>query len=213
MRSYLLFLTFCFLCCSILKAQQDRVFNLQPAVGINGCQVHGDSYNGYNKFGLFVGAAVEASLGKKTGLQLGFYFSQKGAKHLPNNKTGNYDYYRLNLNYIDMPLSLRYSIKSWFITLGPSVAYLAGYNENINYTDMTGHYPFNKFEYGVNIGLGKTIKEHWRMELRCSNSIATVRPYGVNSTVYYSSPVAQLFNEGLYNNILTLFLAYRINLD
>jgi hypothetical protein len=191
------------------------VFTLKPTLGLNGCQIHGDNYSGYDKLGLFGGVAVNARLNNKLSLDIGFYFSQKGARHNPNPAKGDYSYYRVNLDYIDLPVLLRYKLNSaYFITVGPSIAYLVNYNENINYVDFTGAYKFNKFETGVNIGLGrKMLKEKMFVEVRCSNSITSVRDYGqIANLVFYPNPVARFFNKGFYNNILTLMFSYNIDL-
>lgn len=195
------------------KAQNDQsssVFSLKPSLGINACQVHGDNFSGYKKPGLFAGLAVNALVNDKTSIELGFYYSQKGAWKNPT-KT-NFSYYRLNLNYIDIPLSLRYMLNPrYFLTLGPSIAYLINYNENIDYTDFTGFYEFKKYEVGLNIGLGRTVKDKLSVEVRCSNSITSVRDYGIVSNVFYPNPVARFFNKGFYNNILTLMLSYQLD--
>ena len=34
------------------------VFTLKPTLGLNGCQIHGDNYSGYDKLGLFGGVAL-----------------------------------------------------------------------------------------------------------------------------------------------------------
>ncbi len=99
----------------------------------------------------------------------------------------------------------------YFITLGPSIAYLVSYNENINYTDFTGVYKFNKYEVGLNIGMGRTVVKQLSVEVRCSNSITSVRDYGAVSHVFYPNPVARFFNKGFYNNILTLMLTYKLD--
>ncbi len=193
---------------------KENIFTLKPALGINASQIHGDSYNGFNKLGLFAGIAVNAYLNTKSSFEIGFYFSQKGARHIPNPVKGDFNFYFLNLNYIDLPISFRYNLnKDYFITLGPSVAYLINYYEEINYANYTNSYPFNSFEYGVNFGLGKKIKDKFFVELRTSNSFLPIRDYGaIASHVYYSNIIAQTFNKGFYNNILTLFLSYKINL-
>ncbi|MCE3228986.1 MAG: hypothetical protein K0S32_3537 [Bacteroidetes bacterium] len=193
----------------------EPVFTLKPALGINGCQIHGDNYSGFNKAGIFGGAAVNARLGPKSSLEMGFYFSQKGARHNQNPEKGDYSFYFVNLNYIDLPLSYRrYLNKDYFITVGPSMAYLINYHEETERGDWTGVYPFEDFEYGINFGLGKKIKDKFFVEVRTSNSIGTIRPYGsgFTSTVYYSNIIAQSFNKGLYNNILTFFVAYKIDI-
>lgn len=199
-----------------MTAQQNSegVFTLKPAIGINACQIHGDNYSGFNKAGLFGGLGVNAALSKKASIDLGFYFSQKGARHVPNPEKGDFNFYFLNLNYVDLPLLFNYKLnKDYFITLGPSVAYLASYYEEINYINYTGSYHFNSFEYGVNFGLGKIIKNKFYVEVRSSNSVAPIRSYGnFQSTVFYPNPIARFFNKGFYNNILTIFVSYKLGL-
>lgn len=188
-----------------------QVFSLEPALGLNACQVHGDNYSGYNKVGLFAGTCVNARINERASLQLGFYFSQKGARHNPNYKTMELSQYRLNLNYIDLPLSLKFFLNSdYYVTAGPSIAYLVTYHEVINYSNQTGRNAFRPYEIGVNFGLGTHFKEKFNIEVRCSNSVSAVFRWPFPSTVYYSNPVARFFNKGFYNNILTLFVSYRL---
>ncbi len=186
------------------------VFKLKPALGLNACQVHGDAYNGYKKPGIFAGLAVNARINEGISLELGFYFSQKGTWKNPTKY--NQDYYHLNLNYIDLPVSFRYMLnKRYFFTVGPSVAYLVSYRENFNYTDITGDNTFKKYEIGVNIGLGRTMVKNFSFEFRCSNSIKAIREYGTASHIFYTNAVARYFNKGFYNNILTLMLVYTLD--
>ncbi|MES2680522.1 MAG: porin family protein [Bacteroidota bacterium] len=207
-------LLFIFLCWSFNALAQDKqLFTAMPALGLNGCQIHGDNYSGYDKAGIFAGIAVNASLNQKISFDLGFYFSQKGARHNQNPEKGDYSYYRVNLNYIDMPLLFRYHLNSiYFISMGPSMAYLIDYKEENERGDWTGVYKFNKFETGINFGLGRKIKERFLVEVRSSNSITPIRNYGILATqVFYPNAVARFFNKGLYNNILTLIVSYKIN--
>jgi hypothetical protein len=201
------------LACSSVAQNPDPVFTMKPSLGFNACQVHGDSFSGYNKFGGFGGIAINARLSEKISLELGFYFSQKGARHNQDPDKGDFTFYRLNLNYIDMPLSFRYQLNpAYFITLGPAVAYLLSYSEENELSNITGQYEFNKFETGINIGLGRKIKNKFYVEVRSSNSIQPIRGYGVRASgVFYPNPVARFFNQGLYNNILTLLVTYKLN--
>ncbi len=201
-------------CSNAQNNPSDPVFTIKPSIGLNACQIHGDSYSGYNKAGLFGGIAVNARLKQKISLELGFYFSQKGARHNQDPDKGDFTFYRVNLNYIDMPLSFRYKLNSaYFITLGPSIAYLINYKEENERGDWTNVYKFNKFETGINFGLGRKIfQERMYVEVRTSNSITPIRNYGILANlVFYPNPVARFFNKGLYNNILTLLLTYNLN--
>jgi hypothetical protein len=196
-----------------LAAQEANVFSLKPALGVNGCQIHGDNYSGYDKFGLFAGLAVNSRFSASNSVELGFYFSQKGSRKNENPKNNDYTFYRANLNYFDMPLSLRHSInEKYFVTLGPSIAYLISYTERAFPDNCPGDCPFNKFEVGINVGLGARIADKITLELRSSNSLTPIRNFGqLANLVYYPNPVARFFNRGLYNNILSLFLAYELH--
>lgn len=200
----------------VLKSQTttNDVFTLKPSLGFNGCQIHGDNYSGYDKFGAFGGLSVNAKLSKKTSIELGFFFSQKGARHNQNPEKGDFTFYRVNLNYIDLPLIFKYNVNAtYFLTGGPSIAYLINYQEDNEAGNWDGVYPFEKFEYGINVGLGRKIKDNFFVEVRSSNSFVAIRKYGILATqVFYPNPVARFFNAGLYNNILTLIVSYKLNL-
>lgn len=197
---------------SFSQANKEPVFTFKPAVGINACQIHGDSYSGYSKAGIFAGIAVNSRFSQKASLELGFYFSQKGARHNQNPDKNDYTYYFVNLNYIDLPLSFHYYLnKDFYMTVGPSMAYLVSYSEFTERGNWTGVYPFEKFEYGVNASLGRKIKDRFFVEVRTSNSIAPIRPYGqIANLVFYPNAVARFFNKGLYNNILTFMVSYKL---
>ena len=89
----------------------DQIFTLKPSVGISGCQVNGDNYSGYNKVGAFGGISVNAYLKERASLELGFFFSQKGSRHNAKPDKGDLSFYKLNFNYIDLPLLFRYRVK------------------------------------------------------------------------------------------------------
>jgi len=192
-----------------------NVFTLKPALGLNGCQVHGDNFSGYKKFGVFAGTAVNARLSEKISFDLGFYFSQKGARKNQNQKNGDYTFYRLNLNYVDLPLSFIFLFNQrYFLTAGPSIAYLISHREENEYGAAPSTSTFNRFEIGLNIGIGGKINDKYSVELRSSNSITPVQSYGITATrVYYPNPVARFFNRGLYSNLLTLMFTRTIDLS
>ena len=195
------------------KSQTEpSIFTLKPAIGLNACQIHGDSYSGYNKLGGFVGIAINAKLREKITFELGFYLSQKGSRHNPNYKTGDYSSYNLNLYYVDLPFSLRYqATKAYFLTAGFSFAYLVAYKEEILNADMSKYANFEKTETGLNFGIGKQLKKGFSIEVRSCNSITAIRRYGIAAKgVYYNNPVARFFNKGFYNNLLTIFAAYQL---
>lgn len=199
---------------SSISQNTDNVFSFKPFVGLNACQIHGDNASGYHQPGINGGIIVNSYLNKKTSLDIGFMFSQKGARKNQNVDKGDYDFFSITLNYIELPVLLNYKVNNpYFITVGPSIAYLAGYKEYYNGINWSGVYPFNKFEYNVNFGLGRKIKNNWLVEVRTTNSFMPIRNYGtIANHVFFPNPLARFFNKGLYNNILSAFIIYHIKI-
>lgn len=191
----------------------ENVFSFKPVFGINACQIHGDNAAGFNKFGVNGGIMVNSRLNKKTSIDLGIVFTQKGARRNQDPENNDYTFFRVNLNYIEIPLLLNYKVNSaYFVTLGPSLAYLINYTEDTERGNWNGVYPFEKFEYGVNVGLGRKIKGNWLVEIRSSNSFLPIRSYGLAANgVFFPNAVARFFNKGLYNNVLSAYIIYQIN--
>lgn len=193
-----------------VKAQQTSKFSLKPSVGITACQVHGDSYNGYNKVGVVAGLYVNAALKEKTSLEFGITFVQKGARKNQNPAKGDYRFYYLNLNYIEVPLIIRWQPTKFFFTAGGSFAYLMSYYESSEIGNLTGMFPFNSTEYSLNLGVGMMITPKIGVEVRTNNSIVTIRPWPSTYRPYYNNALARYFNNGSYSNILQIAFTYKI---
>ena len=180
---------------------------------MNVCQIHGDAASGYRKPGITGGIMVNSRLSKKLSLDLGFLYSQKGAWKNQNPDDGDYNFFRIDLDYVELPLLLNVKANSkYFITLGPSFAYLFNYKAKINGIDYSDLYNFNKFEYALNFGLGRKIKDKWLVEVRTNNSFLPILNYGQTANlVFFPNPVARFFNKGLYNNILSAYIIYEIH--
>jgi hypothetical protein len=191
-----------------------EIFTLKPFAGINACQIHGDNSAGYRKFGVNGGIIVNAEFNKKLSLDLGFGFTQKGARKNQDVENGDYTFFRVNLNYVEVPVLINYKVNDkYFITAGPSVAYLINYTEDTEIGNWNGVYPFNPLEFAMNVGLGRKIKDNWLIEVRSGNSFLPVRNYGIAANaVFFPNAVARFFNKGLYNNILSVSVLYQIKL-
>lgn len=189
---------------------QESKFSIKPSLGITACQVHGDNYAGYNKVGLVGGLYVNAMMGKTVSSELGLIFIQKGSRHNQNPEKNDLKYYYLNLNYLEVPVLIRYSPNKFFFTIGLSYAYLINYYEASESGNQTGIYPFKKDEYSFNAGIGMNLGKKLAFEVRTNNSFITIRPFGGNFSPYYNNFVARWFNKGFYNNILQMAFTYKI---
>lgn len=204
---------FIFLFSSFLSFSQEKkgAFNLLLNAGVTPAQIHGDAYSGYHKIGFTGGVGVETVFSDKIKMSLSFLFIQKGAQKNQNPSKNDFTAYYLNLNYVEVPLLLTYtSNKKYIFDVGVSAGYLINYYESTEFGNMTGNYPFQKYEYSVKIGLGYNINPKWFVNFRSSNSFITIRPNYTKQAIYYNNLLARLFNKGYYNNILEFTLGYRI---
>jgi hypothetical protein len=211
LKQLLIFLFFTF---SFFSFCQKEAFTAFPVVGFNACQIHGDNYAGYDKFGALIGLGVRANLKSKYSMALELSFSQKGSRHNQNPAKGDFTFYRVNLNYVDISVMTRIFLnKIYFVNLGLGGNYLINYQEDNQFGNWNNVWPFEKFELSLNTGFGRKINENINVEVRAGNSLLPIRPYGLNATgIFYPNAVARFFNKGLYNNILSLVLTYKINL-
>lgn len=194
-----------------LTKAQEKKFALKPTIGVTASQVHGDNYAGYNKLGFTGGLYVNAYLSKTLSTELGIIFAQKGSRHNQNPEKNDFKYYYLNLNYLEVPLILRFQPNKFFLTIGASYAYLMSYYEASETGNQTGIYPFNRDEFSLNTGVGMNLTPKLGFEVRANNSFMTIRPFGGNFAPYYNNFLARWFNKGFYNNVLQLVFSYKIS--
>ena len=162
MKSIYFFLFFILLFGFTAKAQiENDPFDAEPTktfyggltLGLNACQVDGDTYGGYHKAGLNVGATVLWRFSNPIALGVELLYSQKGSRAIQENYTPSgtaFEKYKIDLNYAELPVIFYYIISSKYqIGLGGSFNGLISSNEEIpsSYTHQTVNqedYPFNK---------------------------------------------------------------------
>lgn len=189
---------------------EEKRFYLGLSAGLTGCQVHGDSYSGYNKLGFMGGLFIHYKWFQNVIPQLGIIYIQKGSRHIPDSV--DMSQYLLRLHFVEIPLNIKFLFlkKKLFLTLGHSVGYLFNYYEEKDYLNITNTVHNEKFEFSINTGLGYQINDKINIELRANNGYTPFRYFALPSTIYYNNPIARLFNKGLYNNILELIFTYHI---
>lgn len=125
--SVLTFLGF-LLFCHTVSAQEIRnglVF------GLSASQVDGDGMGGFNKPGLIFGGSSNFKFNDKISLQPEILFLQKGSKSTDNDSISGIGYLRWRLNYLSVPLLLRYQIQPRFtLQAGATADYLLSANQD-----------------------------------------------------------------------------------
>ncbi len=184
---------------TILVVAQDR-FKAALKAGISTSQVAGDTYSGFNKAGINAGASVATKLNEKWNLQFEIMYAQKGSKHIGDQSKGDYAYYIMRLDYIEIPLLLGYKHKKFTLEFGPGYSYLISGKEYDAYGIIQNALPFKKTELNGNIGISYTIYTNWKFTSRYTNSLLPIRGFTSGASVWY--------NHGQRNNVLSFTLSY-----
>ena len=177
-------------------------FNAQLLAGVCASQVSGDGLAGFNKAGIMLGAGINTSVGKKASLGFEIYYIQKGSRKQNDVEKGDLEYYRLRLNYMEVPVLFHYQLSDNFgIIAGPSIGTLVGSTEEDQNGEIIGQPPFIKYEVSVCGGFKYQFSDNWGLYFRGSQSMVPVRNHSGGS-VYR-------LNRGQYNSILMFTLFYQ----
>jgi hypothetical protein len=174
------------------------------AAGLVGSQVAGDTYTGFNKAGAYAALWVRLAVREHSSFQTEISYIQKGSRHNPDEKRGNYTLYLMRLGYIEMPFLYQYHLKNKLtIEVGPSFSFLIhSYEEmdklEVNYGD------FNLFNFSFIAGISYPITEKLSAHFRMNNSILSIRKDEVGGSVY------RFFDHGQYNDCILFFLSYKL---
>jgi len=198
MKNFIFIFFIAFLFTSKIQAQQR--FNAGAKLGISTSQVAGDTYSGFHKAGLAGGAFVKGKLNKKWTARFEIMYIQKGSKHNYNEEAGDFTYYFLQLDYIEVPVLFEFHQKKFTFELGPGFGFLLKEKEYNHVQDLTGARPFNKSEITVNIGISYILYKNLGMNWRYTNSVSSIRSHASGASTWN--------NTGQRNNVLTFSLTY-----
>lgn len=199
MKRILLFFVFCFLLFTAMNAQ--NIFRGGFSLGIAGSQVSGDRLSGFDKAGLFGGVYVNFRFKEHSALQFEMNYIQKGSAYNPKAGATDPHAYRLNLQYIEVPVLYHWLFSKRFgFVIGPTVGFLMKATEKEDGGLMPDPKPFNWYEVGVLAGIQFNISDHFKAGFRGQNSVLPVRRHAGN--------VTYRLNRGQYNSLLLLTFSY-----
>jgi hypothetical protein len=102
------------------------LFRPFAVAGMNAAQVDGDDIAGYTKLGFNGGIGTYIMLPKNFSLGFELLYSQKGAITTKNTRSPQFDFFKLNIDYLDVPIMISYHDKERAIfSLGVIVNNLA----------------------------------------------------------------------------------------
>ncbi len=185
-----------------------QVFNAGVMAGISGSQVEGDGYAGYNKLGFIVGGFTNTSLSENFSTQLEIYFINKGSQKNPRPDEGDIDEFKLNINYIEVPLGVRYHFKRFLLEGGVYASKFLSYSMSDEFGEKnTGNYPFKSFDLGGFFGLNYKINNNFIFNLRSKNSLTPIRDF--ENWDQQVGILNKLFNRGWYSLELNFSIRYQ----
>ena len=169
--------------------------------GMTATQVAGDVCSGYDKAGLYAGIYANLKVSKKSVFQLEIDYIQKGSRWVPNEKN-DYQSYKLNLQYIDVPVLYKYIISQRFtVEIGPVYGFFIKDYEEANFSNELAGKPFNTHNLSVIVGMYYYITDNFMFNLRSSNSVIPIREH--------TSGATRFFNRGQYNDVLIFAFVYQ----
>jgi hypothetical protein len=174
--------------------------------GFNAAQVDGDDVAGYTKLGFNGGIGTFIMLPKNFSVGFELLYSQKGAITTKNTRSPQFDYFKLNIDYLDVPIMISYHDKERAIfSLGVIVNNLARTKEERG-KPQTG-VDLQDFEY-----------KQLALEGMANVSFHFSRKFGMNLRFAYSLidigkttyPISKLRDDSQRNNYFTARLFYLI---
>jgi len=157
-------------------------------VGLNTSQITGDDLAGYNKPGITAGIWVKRQFANpKLSAWMEISYLPKGSKKNLRASDSIPTYYRLHLNYVEVPLSINYRITPKLsLETGLSCGVYINHVEEDEFGDLSGIYSpreqFARTDISFNAGGNWHINEKWMFNVRVANSIFPVRKHDLETS-------------------------------
>jgi hypothetical protein len=189
---------------------EPKVFEGGLILGAVFSQIDGDTYFGYHKVGVNFGGRVYAHFTPVFGASLEIQYAQKGSRGeavLESPTIGTYvTKYYMNVNYVELPLTLHAILYTIDIEAGVSYARLVRSKEWILADKPVVIDPekarFNTDEIGYVFGIGRKVYKGLHANLRFQYSMVSIRPPE-------RIPTNQGYgNIGQFNNLFNFRLIY-----
>jgi hypothetical protein len=185
-------------------ATQAQNFGGGGIAGFSTSQVSGDRLSGFNKVGFVAGALASIPVSERVGVQMEITYIQKGSRKNLNPEKNDFRAYRLDLNYVEVPIIVLYHYnKKLVIEGGPSLGTLVHSKEQDEQGSFTEQRPFKKTELSINAGISYPLISNLMLNWRISNSLLPVRPHVSGETFR--------LNMGQYNTVLAFTLRYQVS--
>lgn len=168
-------------------------------------QFEGDTYGGFNKIGIVGGLYVNRWFNDVWAAQFEIVYKQKGSRHSPNESKNDYTLYKLNLNYMEVPLLAKLKVNDFMFEAGGAFGVLIHSSEENEDGTLNFTYPFEDYEMSGIVGINYNFHPRMLVNLRWSYGFTRAR-----RGVYDIQPRPQWVNLkiGEYNHSVSLSVYY-----
>lgn len=183
-----------------LFSQNEKGFSAGVLGGFVPSQVDGDNHGGYHKIGLQAGLFSTLQTQDDYYWQVAIKWMQKGSKF---NNPKIVSYYKLSLNYVEVPVSFNYIYRRKFLgSVGLSYGYLfKALEDNDGYGGIAPDPPMKSNDLEGTIGVGYRFSENFWLMNSFGYSFIPVREYPGGQKYW--------FNRGWANNLISVALYYK----
>lgn len=190
------------------KNGNPKIFSIGVLGGGNFCQVDGDNFAGYYKFGANVGGIAYARIRKNAALSFELLYSQKGsrsniARFGDTDSTLLISKYSVDLRYAEIPVMINFFDEHRsHLGIGFSYGTLLNATERVTttppYSGDLSKYPFKKSDFQLIAGAQLHIWKGLFANLRFQYSVIPIR----------TNVPPRISRSSQYNNVWTVRLMY-----
>lgn len=192
--------------CTSVSAQEDgnsSIFKPYLSLGLTSSQISGDQLSGFEQLGFNAALGTEVELGGQWKPSIELQFDQRGSRKNAKPDKGDYESYKLRLNYVQVPLIMGYLKGKTGIELGLAPGFLLSSSEE----DENGSYPlqsreFDTFDLAGLAGIRYRFHDRWELCTRFEQSIIKVRDHSGSSTFR--------LNQGQYSSAIQFMIRFHV---
>jgi hypothetical protein len=140
--------------------------------GMTTSQINGDNLGGFNLPGANIGFFTDYKINETSSIQMELAFIQKGARELPSDTS---NFYKVRLNYFEIPLLYVFRWKKLSIEVGPGFDFLLSSTEESNGLKFESNPPFHDFNVTGILGFNWHFTEKIHVNFRSNNSLDIIR--------------------------------------
>ncbi len=202
---------FTIICAQLPHLSWAQSFTPSVQAGITASQISGDGAYGFVQFGGIAGGSINYNWGADWSVNFGIRANQKGARIYKSSSSINT--YRLRVNYIETPLSLKYAYKSFRFSVAPVFGVKINQRERTQFGEVDNPRIFKDTEWSAQFSIQYVFKEPWSIKLSYQNSLTPVRNHKIDQAYPPSNFVLgefhqKLLNKGQYFSALSIAAIY-----